>query len=78
MHLSFDIDSLDSTLVPGTGTPVDKGLNIKEVEKILQEVFSLDIIRSMDFVEFNPDIDKDDITLKNCLDLLDFIALNLK
>lgn len=32
----------------------------------------------MDFVEFNPVIDKDDTTLKNCMNMLDFIALNLK
>lgn len=78
MHLSFDIDSLDSSLVPGTGTPVNSGLNLDEVKRILKEIFSLHNIRSMDFVEFNPKIDKEDITLKNCLDLLDFIALNLK
>lgn len=78
IHLSFDIDSLDSDLVPGTGTPVDQGLGIEEVKKILQDIFSLNIIRSMDFVEFNPIIDKDDTTLKNCMNMLDFIALNLK
>ncbi|WP_040212109.1 arginase [Clostridium polynesiense] len=78
IHLSFDIDSLDSTLVPGTGTPVGNGLNYYEVENILKEILSLKMVKSMDFVEFNPVIDKNDLTLNNCIKLLNFIAENLR
>lgn len=77
IHLSFDIDCLDSSLVPGTGTPVDSGMNFNEVKKILEKILETKKVRSMDFVEFNPEIDKDNITLNNCLDMLKVIGNNL-
>ena len=33
IHFSFDIDSLDSSIVPGTGTPVKDGLAFSEGKK---------------------------------------------
>ena len=78
VHLSFDIDSLDSSLVPGTGTPVAQGPSLEEIKLLLSGIFSTQLIKSMDFVEFNPSIDKNDVTLNNCLDILKFIAKQIK
>lgn len=78
VHLSFDIDSLDSALVPGTGTPVAQGPSLEEIKNLLSGIFSTKLIKSMDFVEFNPSIDKNDLTLNNCLDILSFIAEHIK
>ncbi len=78
IHLSYDIDSLDASLVPGTGTPVDKGLSLSEVKSLLGNLLSKDLVRSMDFVEFNPLIDKKNRTLNACLELLSFISSELK
>ena len=33
IHLSFDIDCMDASFVHGTGTKVEKGLNLEEVKK---------------------------------------------
>lgn len=74
LHLSFDIDSLDSALVPGTGTPVTEGMNKKEIKNILSGIFATSKVRSMDFVEFNPLLDKDSETLNNCIDILKHIS----
>ncbi|MBK1813667.1 arginase [Clostridium sp. YIM B02505] len=76
-HLSFDIDCLDSSLVPGTGTPVSEGLSLDEVTSITKSVLLTKKVRSMDFVEFNPKLDIEDTTLKNCLKMLQVIAENL-
>jgi len=74
VHLSFDIDALDASLVPGTGTPVSKGFSMEEGKKVLASFLNEKFITSMDFVEFNPKIDHEDKrTLKNCLELLDHI-----
>ena len=54
VHLSFDIDALDHSLVPATGTPVSKGLTIKEALKII-EIMGSDFV-SFELVEFNPDL----------------------
>ncbi|MDD7793235.1 arginase [Clostridium sp. 'White wine YQ'] len=78
LHLSFDIDSLDSSFVPGTGTPVSKGINMKESKEILSGLFATNIIRSMDFVEFNPLLDEEHETLRNCKELLAHIAKLIK
>ena len=58
VHLSFDIDSLSSELVPATATPVEKGLTLEEARLIIQ--FShrhFDLI-SAEVVEFNPELAK--------------------
>lgn len=76
-HLSFDIDTLDSDLVPGTGTPVSDGLSIQEVKTLLGSILDTRKIKSMDFVEFNPIIDKNNLTLNSCIEMLEFISQKL-
>lgn len=56
IHVSFDIDSLDPSLAPSTGTPVDDGLTLEDVEiigSIIQETKKLSVF---DLVEVNPAI----------------------
>jgi agmatinase len=38
VHLSFDIDGLDPSLCPGTGTPVPGGLSFAEITTVLREL----------------------------------------
>lgn len=71
IHLSYDIDSLDDQLVPGTGTPVAGGLEIDESKKLVQSIIQTGKVGSIDFVEFNPVIDRNDITLHSSLSMLD-------
>jgi len=71
VHLSYDIDSLDKRLVPGTGTPVDNGLEYDESKKLVKAIIATGKVGSIDFVEFNPIIDKDDITLKSSITMLE-------
>jgi arginase len=74
VHLSYDIDSLDERLVPGTGTPVKNGLEFDESKKLVKAIIATGKVGSIDFVEFNPAIDKDDITLKSSLTMLETFA----
>lgn len=77
VHLSFDLDSIDKSLVPGTGTPVDSGFSKDEVMDILGSLLDSRLIRSMDFVEFNPLLDHDNKTLNLCMDLFTLISERL-
>lgn len=77
IHLSFDIDSLDPYFVPGTGTPVVDGLTLEGGKLVLKTLLDTKLIRSMDFVEFNPELDKDNTTLNNCIELLKEISNSL-
>ena len=75
LHISYDIDSLDSRLVPGTGTPVVGGLEYDESEQLIKAVIATEMVRSIDFVEFNPKRDTPEkITLKSALRMLKAFA----
>lgn len=70
IHLSFDIDVLDASLVPGTGTPVAGGLTREEALSLLRELGGAGRIRSAEFVEFNPRLDPEGRTGELMLELI--------
>jgi arginase len=57
IHLSFDIDGIDPTFAPGTGTRCKGGLNYREARYICTRLAETGALRSMDLVEVNPAID---------------------
>lgn len=77
VHISYDIDSLDANIVPGTGTPVENGLNVDEVNYILEKLLKSGLITSMDFVELNTKLDSTDQTLNVALELFNVISKSL-
>lgn len=54
IHLSYDIDGLDPSIAPSTGTPVQGGLSYREAHFIAEEVGTTGRLRSMDIVEVDP------------------------
>ncbi|MDU1414209.1 MAG: arginase [Clostridium sp.] len=70
VHISFDVDSIDPVHIKGTGTPVPNGFTVDEGKEILKTLFDTKLVKSMDFVEFNPKLDDTDVTLNNCMDIL--------
>ncbi len=58
VHISFDLDVLDPSILPGTGTPVPGGLSLDEARIVVQELCAWDgPVRSLDWVELNPALD---------------------
>ena len=59
LHLSFDIDVMDPSVVFATGTPVECGLAERDCNLFIQSFSNKDMpkIVSMDFVEYNPFLD---------------------
>lgn len=78
IHFSYDIDCLDPIYVPGTGTPVKNGLTFDESEKIIKTILNTKLVKSIDFVEFNPNLDINNITLNTCIKLLNIFSNELK
>ncbi len=78
IHLSFDIDCLDSALVPGTGTPVKDGMDLEQAKYLLKYLMETNLVKSMDFVELNPLLDKDDSTADMCIELLNWTFKYIK
>ncbi|KAG5447405.1 argininosuccinate synthetase [Clonorchis sinensis] len=54
IHLSFDIDAIDPTLAPSTGTPVPGGLTLREGLRICEVVHATGNLSVVELVELNP------------------------
>lgn len=57
VHISFDMDSLDPSIAPGTGVPVPGGMNYREGALLMEEMATLGMVKSMEIVEVNPILD---------------------
>lgn len=60
-YLTFDIDCLDPSYAPGTGTPVCGGLTTNQALQIIRGLVDVELI-GMDLVEVAPDYDVSQIT----------------
>jgi guanidinobutyrase len=56
VYLSFDIDGLDPSVAPGTGTPEPGGLTASQGLEIIRGCFGLDLV-GCDLVEVSPPYD---------------------
>jgi len=75
VYLSFDIDCLDPSYAPGTGTPVCGGLTTNQAIQILRGLAGIDLI-GMDIVEVAPAYDVGEITaLAAATMAMEFITL---
>ncbi|KAL0089180.1 arginase [Phycomyces blakesleeanus] len=54
IHLSFDVDALDPSVAPSTGTPVRGGLSFREGHYICEALVNTGLLVSADIVEVNP------------------------
>ena len=63
-YLSFDIDSLDPSQAPGTGTPEAGGLTMREALRLLRGLRGLDFVGG-DVVEVSPPFDVAGLTAFN-------------
>jgi arginase len=78
IHISFDLDFIDSKYVPGTGTRVENGFTVGESKYLLTKFLKSGMVKSMDLVELNPLLDKDDVTADIAIDIVDTVFKNLK
>ncbi|KAL2914125.1 Arginase, catabolizes arginine to ornithine and urea [Polyrhizophydium stewartii] len=63
IHLSFDVDALDPSVAPATGTPVRGGLSFREGHYICESIFETGRLVSMDIMEVNPQLGADHASL---------------
>jgi guanidinopropionase len=64
VYVSFDIDSLDPGLAPGTGTPEAGGLTMREAQGMVRRLAGLEIAGA-DMVEVSPPFDQGGLTALN-------------
>jgi len=70
LHISFDIDFMDKYIVPGTGTRVEGGYTVEDSKYVVRRLIESNLVKSIDFVEFNPLLDENNKTLYICDELL--------
>ncbi len=60
-YLTFDIDCLDPSVAPGTGTPIPGGLTYHQAAAIIRKLTNVNFV-GMDIVEVSPPYDHAEIT----------------
>jgi arginase len=71
LHVSFDVDILDPTIAPGTGTPIPGGVNYREAQLIMEMIADTGLLGSLDIVEVNPALDARNATAELAVDLVE-------
>jgi len=59
IHLSFDVDALDPSVAPSTGTPVRGGLTFREGHYICETIHETGLLVALDLMEVNPSLADD-------------------
>jgi arginase len=57
IHISFDMDGIDPSEAPGTGTPVKGGLSYREAHLAMEMLAESGQLGSIEMVEINPILD---------------------
>jgi arginase len=63
-HLSFDVDALDPSVAPATGTPVRGGLTFREGHFICEAIAETGCLVAVDLMEVNPLLGADEASWK--------------
>ena len=58
IHVSFDLDSVDPSVVPGVGTPVPGGLSYREAHLLMEIIAECGCMSSLEVAEINPILDQ--------------------
>lgn len=70
IYLSFDVDSLDSSISKGTGTPVSHGLKEREAEDLISKFMQNRKVCCFEITEVNPTLDKENLMAEIAFNIL--------
>ena len=70
IYVSFDVDSLDSTISKGTGTPVSNGLKEREAEDLISKFMQNRKVCCFEITEVNPTLDKENLMAEIAFNIL--------
>src|SRR5436305_1745012 len=70
IYISFDVDSLDSSISKGTGTPVSNGLREREVEDLISKFMQNRKVCCFEITEVNPTLDKENLMAEIAFNIL--------
>jgi len=70
IYISFDVDSLDSSISKGTGTPVNNGLREREAEDLISKFMQNRKVCCFEITEVNPTLDKENLMAEIAFNIL--------
>lgn len=70
IYVSFDVDSLDSSISKGTGTPVSNGLKEREAEDLISKFMQNRKVCCFEISEVNPTLDKENLMAEIAFNIL--------
>jgi arginase len=70
IYISFDVDSMDSSISKGTGTPVPNGITEKEAGNLIYYLLRSKKVCCFEIVEINPTLDKENLMAENAFEIL--------
>jgi arginase len=70
VHVSLDLDVVDPEVAPGVGTPVRGGLSYREAHLAMELVAEAGVMSSLDVVEVNPILDRENETAALAVELV--------
>ena len=70
VHVSLDMDALDPEVAPGVGTPVRGGFTYREAHLLLELVAESELAGSLEVVEVNPILDRENVTALTAVELV--------
>jgi arginase len=70
LHVSLDMDVVDPDYAPGVGTPVRGGFSYREAHLAMETVAESGLLDSMDVVEVNPILDRENATGQLAVELV--------
>ncbi len=78
IYISFDVDSMDTNISKGTGTPVEEGLSIDQTKHLLKLLISDRRVCCFEMVEVNPTLDSENVMAEVAFDILEETTQALK
>ena len=70
VYVSFDVDSMDSGISKGTGTPAPAGITEKEAGNLIYYLLRSRKVICLEMVEINPTLDKENLMAENAFEIL--------
>lgn len=77
IYVSFDVDSLDSRISTGTGTPVPNGLTVEEAKTLNAELAKSAKVCAWEIVEVNPTLDTENRMAESAFEILEATAKSI-
>jgi arginase len=77
IYVSFDVDSIDSRVSAGTGTPVPNGLTVDEAKILNEELAKDPKVCAWEIVEVNPTLDTENRMAESAFEILEATAKSI-